>query len=140
MPIRGEAERPARPDLDHPAQETACRRPIPLLAEHRVQQVPIPVDGAVEVAPVSAGPHIGLVEVPGAAGLAVALGAQSFTEQRRKADLPAPDRLMRHRVPTLKKQFRDISEAELVAPQPPEDGQGDNVGGKLEVVKGRSAR
>jgi hypothetical protein len=60
-----------------------------------------------------------------------------FAQERSKPELPGPYCLVRDLVASLKEQFGDVAEPELVA-QPPEDRQQDDIGGELEIVVGRT--
>src|SRR3970282_205346 len=105
-----------------------------MLTQHRVQEVAISVDGPVEVAPAAADFHVGLVDVPGAAGLAAALGAQLLTDDWRKAKLPDADGLVADLVAALQAELSHVAEAELVA-QTPKNSEENHVGRELEIVE-----
>jgi hypothetical protein len=108
-----------------------------MLAEHRVQEIAVSVNRAIEVTPGASHLDVGLVEVPGAACLAAAAGAQSFANQRGESELPCSDGLMCDRIPPLTEQFSDIAKAEFVT-ESPEDRQEDDVRRELEIVIGRA--
>ena len=66
-------------DVGQPLQKEAGSRSVPLLTQHRVQEIAVPVNGAVQVTPATADLHVGLIDVLGAAVcLAAAPGTQSF--------------------------------------------------------------
>lgn len=69
--------------------------------------------------------------------MAAALGAQACTHQGREAELPGPDRLVRQLVAPLVEELGDVAESKFVA-KAPEDGQQNDVGGKLKIVEGRA--
>ena len=69
-----------------------------------------------------------LIQVPRAAGLAAALGAQACIDEGREAELPGPDRLVGDFIAALAEQLGDIAEAEFVAEAPEDCQQDDSVG------------
>ena len=105
-----------------------------MLAQHRVDELAVPVDGAVQVTPTSRDLHVRLVDVPGLPGTAAPPGAELVGEQRCEAELPAADGLVRHLIAALEHQFGNISEAELVA-QALHDGEQDDVGREVEIIE-----
>ena len=68
--IRRDTERPPVRDVDQPAEEAPCRVLVAVLAQHRIDELPVAVDRSVEVAPAPGDLHVGLVDVPGAADTA----------------------------------------------------------------------
>ncbi len=102
-------------DLDQASQESACCRAVPMLAQHRVEEIPVPVDGPVEVAPAAADLHVGLVQILGAPATTSALRTQLLADHWREAILPAADGLMTDLVAALHEELCDVTEAELVA-------------------------
>ena len=67
-----------------------------------------------------------LVQIPGDPGRAAALGAKILADQRCKAELPGPDRLVADLESALLEQLCHIAETELVS-QTPEDSEQDYV-------------
>ena len=134
MTIRRDPERTLLRDVYQAAEEAPSRMLVALLAQHRVDQLPVAVDRPVEVAPAAGDFHVGLVDVPGPARLASSFGAQPFPEQRREAKLPATNCFVRDLVAALQQQLRDFAKAELVA-QPPQHGEQHDVGRVLELVE-----
>ena len=132
--VGGDAQRLATGDLDEAAEEAPGCMLVALLAQHRIQKLPVAVDGPVEVAPTPSDPHVGLVDVPGPTRLAASPGAEPFPQQRCEPRLPATNRLVGDLEAALEQQLRDISEAELVA-QPPQDGEQHDVGRVVELVE-----
>ena len=112
--VRGDPQRPEAGHLDQPAQEPPCRLLVAVLAEHRIDQRAITVDGPVQVAPASRDLHVRLVQVPGGASLFSALCAQLRSEQRSEAELPSADGLVRDLETALEQRLGDIAEAQLV--------------------------
>src|SRR6266699_4647208 len=68
---------------------------IALLAQHGINQVPVTIDGAIEITPPAVDFHIGLIYVPGTTDLSLALGTQLLHHQGREALLPVPDGFVR---------------------------------------------
>ena len=137
MSVCSEPRRLAHGDIDQATQEATRCCPVPMLAEHRVQEIAVPVNRPIEVTPGASHLDVGLIEIPGAAGLAAAAGPQSFADQRGELELPGSYGRMCDRISSLAEQFGDITKAELIA-KSPEDGQEDNVSGELEIVKVRA--
>ena len=65
-------------------------------------------------------------QTPGDPGLLATLGAKILTNQRRKSELPDPDRLVADLEPALQEQLSHIAETELAA-QAPENSEQDDV-------------
>ena len=76
---------------------------VPVLTEHRIEQVPISVDGTVQVTPTTTDLDVGLVQIPGDPGLPAALGVDILTNQRCESELSDPDLLVADLESTLKK-------------------------------------
>jgi hypothetical protein len=53
---------------------------VPVLTEHRIEQVAISVDGTVQVTPVTADLDVHLVQIPGDPGLPATLGAKILAD------------------------------------------------------------
>ena len=64
---------------------------IAVLAEHGVEEGAIVVAGAVEIAPAARDLPVGLIDGPGDAGAASALGPEPVRPEQREAELPTPD-------------------------------------------------
>ncbi len=65
MLVRGDALRLALGHLDESPEEAPGGVLVPVLAEHGVEEHPLAVDGAVEIAPAPGDLHVGLVQVVG---------------------------------------------------------------------------
>ena len=107
---------------------------VPVRAEHGVEEHPLAVDGAIEGVPAAGDFHVGLVQVPGAAGVAAPLRSPPIREQRGEADLPGADRLVADLEAALEEQLGDVPEAELIA-ETPEHGEQHDVDRVLEIVE-----
>ena len=103
---------------------------VAVLAAPGVQEVAVPIDGAVERAPAPGDLHVGLVQVPGAAGAAAPLRAEPLSDARREAALPLPDRLGGDGEAPLEPHLGDVAAAERVA-QPLSAGSGMDSGVSL---------
>ncbi len=57
---------------------------ISLLAQPRVHQIPIPIDGPIQVAPLSMHADIRFIDMPGFAGLSVSPSTQLIRHERGK--------------------------------------------------------
>ena len=68
--VRRDQERPPLRDPDEPPEEAPDRVLVALLAQHRIDELPVAVDGPVEVAPPPGDLDAGLVDIPGPARLA----------------------------------------------------------------------
>jgi len=55
---------------------------VPVLAEHRIEEVPISVDSTVKITPTATDLNVGLIQAPGDPCCAAALGAKVLTDQR----------------------------------------------------------
>jgi len=108
-----------------------------VLAEHRIEQVPIPVDGAVEIAPVASDLHVGFVEIPGDAAATATLPAEPVGKEWSEAGFPLADRFVRDGEASEEELLRDVTEAELVA-EAPKDRVEDDIGRVLELIEGRA--
>lgn len=94
---------------------------VAVLAQQRIDEVAVAVDGAVEIAPAASDLHVGFVEIPGDTPTATAFFPQPSGEERSEAAFPLADRLVRDAEAADEEEFGDITQAELVA-EAPEDG------------------
>ena len=94
MGISRDALRLALGHVDQAPQEAPGSMLVPVRAAQGVEEHPLAVDGALARAPAPGDVHGGLVQVPGAAGLAAPLRSPPIREQRGEAALPGADRLV----------------------------------------------
>jgi hypothetical protein len=95
--------------IDGLLEKALGRLHISLLAEHGVNQVAIPIDGAIEVAPFPFDVHIGFVDILGPPCLSSALGTQLIGHERGKALFPLSDGLTREHKATFQKHFSQVA-------------------------------
>ena len=108
-----------------------------MFAEHRVEQLTVTIDRAVQVAPAPRDLHVRLVEIPGPPGTSLSPRAELIADEWCEAELPGADRLVADGVATLEQKFGDVSQPELVA-QTPENGEQDDVRRELQFVERRT--
>ena len=70
MPIGGDAQGLPLRDLEEAPEEAARGVFVAVRAQHRIDQRPLPIDGAIQGAPASGDLHRGFVDGPGTAGAA----------------------------------------------------------------------
>ena len=128
-PIRGHAG-----DRLGGAEERLSGRHVAVLAEQHVDQVPVPVDGAIQVAPAPVHLEICLIHVPAAAHLAAPAPPQILGQGRGELGFPLPDGLMAEHDAAHGEHLGQIAQAQLVA-QAPEHHEGDDIGGILGPVQ-----
>ena len=93
MGISRDALRLALGHVDQAPQEAPGSLLVPVRAAHGVEEHPLAVDGAIERAPAPGDLHVGLVQGPGAAGVAAPLRAPPIREQRGEAKRPSQARI-----------------------------------------------
>ena len=69
--------------LQQTSEKAASRGTVAMLAEHRVEQLTIPIDRAVEVAPAAGDLHVRLVQIPRPPGATTAARPKIGADQRR---------------------------------------------------------
>ena len=106
--------------------------------EHRVDQIAVPVNGAIQIAPLALNFHVGFIDIPAPAHFPLPLATDVLSQQRSETLLPLPCGFMRELESTQQKHLGQIPQAQLIQ-QPAEHDLEDDVGGKLEMVE-RSAR
>src|SRR5438046_2380202 len=74
--------------LDGLLEKTLGRFHVPLLAQKRIDQIAIPIDGAVKIAPFPMHFEVRFIDVPRLPGLSSALGPQLVRQQRSKPRFP----------------------------------------------------
>ena len=121
--------------LDESPQEAPGGVLVPVRAAQGVEEHPLAVDGALARAPAPGDLHGGLVQVPGAAGLAAPLRSPLVREPRGEADIPGADRLVRDLEAALEEPLSDVAEAQLGA-ETPEHGEQHAVRWVLQIVAG----
>ncbi len=80
VPICRHAVRSVADDGTGPAEETLSRLPVARRAEQRIDQVAIPIDGAVQVAPAAVDLDVRLIDIPGPAGFPAPFDAKSLRQ------------------------------------------------------------
>src|SRR4051794_9647439 len=116
------------------AEERLSGRHVAVLAEQHVDQVPVPVDGAIQIAPAPMHFQVCLIYIPAAAHLAAPAPPQLLGQGRRELGFPVPDRLVAEHDAAHGKHLGQVAQAQLVA-QAPEHHEGDDVGGILGPVQ-----
>jgi hypothetical protein len=118
MAIRGDAvgrhpgHRPGR------AKKGLGRRQVPRVAEPRMDEMAVPVDGTLQIAPASLDSDIRLVYILAVPDNATTSLAQRLTQERGQLHLPIPHSFMRKNDAPLEKYLRQIPQAQLVAEAP----------------------
>jgi hypothetical protein len=84
---------------------------IPFLAQSRINQIAIRVNGPIEVAPSSLYFEVGLIYIPGFSCLATSLCPQLVCNEWSKPRFPLPDGLMRELPSAFQKHFGQIDAA-----------------------------
>ena len=112
---------------------------ISLLAEHRINQIAISIDGSIEIAPFSFDVDVGLINIPGSPCLSTSFGTQLVCHEWSKARFPVPDCLMGELKAALQKHFSQVTQAQLV-PQAPENDEQNDIGRVLQKVEGSGSR
>ena len=122
MVIRRHPQRAPSGYLQQAPEEPSGGRPIAVLTEHRVEQLSIAINRAVEVAPTTSDLHVRLVQIPRPAAATITTHPKIGADQRREAELPGADRLVADGVAALQQEFRYIPQPKLLA-QAPEHGE-----------------
>src|SRR3954447_26214674 len=102
-----------------------------MLAEHRVNEIAVSVDGAIQVSPAATNLQVGLVDVPAAAaGTALAMPAlaEFAREQRCELRLPLADGLVANHDAEEEEYLAQTAQGEGIA-QPPQRHERDHVRG-----------
>jgi len=125
------------PVADLAERKNAFGRHVAVLAQHGVDQVTVPVDRPIQVAPASPDLQVGLVNVPGAtAGAALPAPAlPQFIRQRRcEPGFPVADRLVAEHDATKEEHLGQVAQGQAVA-QALEHHQRDHVARVLRPVQ-----
>ena len=137
MAIGGDAvgghpgDRPRRP------KKRLGRREVAGAAEPCVDQLAVPVDGPVQIAPAPLDPEVGLIRIPAVSDPAMTPLAQRLTQERSEFCLPVAHSFMCEHEPSLEKHFRQIPQTQFV-PEAPQDDQANHIGGILQPIIERS--
>ncbi len=83
VPVRGHAVRGVADHGTGPAEEALGSLPITRRAEQRIDQITVPIDGAVQIAPPAVDLDVGLVDVPRPAGFPPSSGAELLDRKRQ---------------------------------------------------------
>jgi len=123
--------------------ESAAEEPlgcghIPRGTQHRVHQIALAINGAIQITPFAFDLEVRFVDIPAPTRFPLAFATDVPGQQRSKTFLPLPYGFMGELEPAQQKHFRQIPQAELVA-QPAQHDLEHDVGRKLEVVE-RGAR
>ena len=107
---------------------------ISLLTHHRINQIAIPIDGAIQVAPCPFNGDGGFIHVPRSACLPSSPHTQLIRKKWGKVRFPVSNGLMRERKAALQNHFRQIAQTQCV-PQPPQHDEQDTIGGIFQGVE-----
>src|SRR5512135_2855695 len=128
MPIGRHPLRRVTNHIDSLLEEALRRFHVPLFAEHRINQVAIPIDGPIEVAPLSMDTDVCFIHVPGFPRLSASLSTQLICHERCKTSFPVSNGLMSEHKTALQEHLGQIAQAQLIA-KPPEHDEQDDIGG-----------
>jgi hypothetical protein len=110
-------------------EERLHRPHVALLAQHRVGQVAVQINRAIEVAPPATDLQLGLVNIPAGAGSApgaVPPFAPRISQDRQQFRFPVSHRLMANDEPAEQKDFAQIPKRQPIA-QTAENHKADDV-------------
>ena len=114
---------------------------VALLAQHRVDQVAVPIDRPVEVAPPAAHLQVGFVNIPahtGSASVPVTSFTQFIAHDGQQLCLPVPDGLIAHLEPPKRHDLTQVAQGQAVA-QTAENHKADDVAGQAGSVQHAAA-
>src|SRR4028118_1159529 len=137
VPARGDAVGGHAGGGARRAEEGLGRRHVPVLAQHGVDQVAVPVDGAVEVTPAAPDLQVSLVHEPGATAgtpLPTATPPKFLGKDGRELRLPLAYRLVAEHDAALEEHLAEVAQGQAVA-QPPQHHEGDDVARVLRPVQ-----
>jgi hypothetical protein len=137
MPIAGHLPRSSVCNGESATEEALGRCHIPLRAEHGINQITLPVDSAVEVAPFPFDLYIRFIDVPAASGFSFTLAAELLSQQRCKPFFPLPHRFVTEFVAAHQKHADEVAQAELEQ-QSEDDDLKHDIGRKLKMIEGRT--
>ena len=116
-------------------------RMSPVLAEHGVEQIAVPVDRPVEVAPVAADLQVGLVDIPArprSEALPEPALAELIAHDRQQLRLPVAVGFVAHLDPTQRHDLAQVAQRQPVA-EPAEHHEGNDVAGQAGPVQHAAA-
>src|SRR4051812_8095565 len=111
---------------------------VAVLAEQHVDQVPVPVDGAIEIAPPPLHFQVCLIHIPAAAHRAAPAPPQLLGQGRRELGFPLPDRFIAEHDAAHGEHLGQVAQAQLIA-QASEHHESDDIGGILGSVQHAAA-
>ena len=101
MVIRRYAQGATAGHLQQTPEKAASRGTVAVLAEHRIDEHPITIDGLVQVTPAASGLHVRLIEVPRAADTSCSPRPKIGADQRGEVELSGTDGLVADGVAAL---------------------------------------
>ncbi len=113
-----------------------CRH-VALRAQHRIHELPVPVNRTIQIDPPSTHLYIRLIHVPTAAHSAVPSAPDLVSQQRSKSRFPVPHGFITELIAANQKQLHQIAQTELEQ-QPEQHHLKHDVRGHLQEIK-RSA-
>jgi len=136
-PVRRHPLRRVSGEVERLAEEAPGGTHVALVAQQRVDEVPLPIDRPVQGAPAPVDLDVGLVRVPLRADLPAPRGLEVLRQHGREARLPRAHGLVREDEATCQKHLRQVAQAQLVA-QSPHHHQQDDIGRYVQVIEGRT--
>lgn len=94
-------------------EETLGRDPVSLRTQHRVNQLPLFVNGSMQINPTSTHLHIRLIHVLTATHLAFPSAPDLVGQQGRKPGFPVPHRFMTKLMAKDQKHLHQIAQAQF---------------------------
>src|SRR4051812_43603948 len=120
------------------AEERLSGCHIAVFTEQHVDQVPVPVDGTIEITPASMHLHIRFIDMPTAAHLTAPAPPQLLGQGGGELGFPVPDGLIAEHDAAHSEHLGQIPQGQFVA-QAPEHHEGDDIGGILGPVQHTAA-
>jgi len=121
-------------DSDGLLEKAPGRFHVSLLTHHRVNQMAIPIDGAIQVAPFPFNIDVGFIHVPRSVCLPSSPGTQLICHDGGKSRLRVSNGLMRELEAPLQEHLGQIAQAQLVPKSPQHDEQ-DDIAGVFQIVE-----
>jgi hypothetical protein len=125
-------------DLQRIPQKAFGRIHIPVFTEHRIDEIPITINGSVEIIPGSANANVGFVAMPGPTSLSLPLGSEFVTEEWSETTFPVAHGFMSEFKASFQKHFSKVTKVQVVVHAPGDDQKND-VGWEFEIIE-RGAR